>query len=532
MKIIYWYFLFTSIIFLTIFISISPWLAELFSTPTGQVFTGINRWSTDYYIYLSYVEQGVRGFLSTKLIFTTESHPSVFFFLSYTIPGYIFGHILGLNSIFIYHFFRSLYGLGFLFMTVIFFYKLSQSKIVTLLAFFLTFYISGFVKIVSLNPFQTARYLEWLQEQNIIGRATGPLHYSVGFIIFLGAFLYFFYSRSSWVKKGFILGLFLNGLLLSNPFNYLLMALCFLFYIPLKLIFLNKDKRFSQEFKTVSIATLVSIPLFLFLNYYLSMPPWGVVGVSPKFYVDTTPQINFLELALSIGPIFFLGIAGAIKLLIGRFRKQNSSIVIFLIIWPTVQLFLLMFGDYFKIHPLRAFSGLYYLPLAYFSATFINYLLNKINVSIYRYIVYFVLVTIFLLTLPNLYLSYREQLFAFTDFKSFSQFAYPTKKQVEAFKFLEKNTPPYSAVLALFEAGTLINGLSGNTTEVSIVQDFKIPFYSGKLKNDEAKTFLKKYGYKYVYFGYQEKSIGGNINTYPFLKKIFKNDEVIIYQVL
>src|SRR3989339_1667450 len=103
------------IILLTLLISLSPWAAELFATPIDRIFTGINRWSTDYYIYLSYVEQGVRGFLSTKLIFTTQSHPSVFFYLAYTIPGYIFGHIFGLNSIFIYHFFRTIYGFVFLY---------------------------------------------------------------------------------------------------------------------------------------------------------------------------------------------------------------------------------------------------------------------------------------------------------------------------------------------------------------------------------------------------------------------------------
>lgn len=530
------------IILLTLFISLSPWLVELFATPVNQVFTGINRWSTDYYIYLSYVEQGVRGFLSTKLIFTTQSHPSVFFYLVYTIPGYIFGHILGLNSVFIYHFCRTVYGLLFLSASFIFFYKLSKSKIIALLAFLLTFYVSGFVKISSFFPFQATRYLDWLQEQNVIGRATGPLHYSVGFIFFISAFILYFYSKLPPLKKTVALGLLLNGLLLTNPFNFLLISLCFSLYLLIKFIFFKKDVQFFHELAVIFVSFLVSLPLFLLLNYYLSIPPWGVTGVSPKFYVKTTPTIGILEAAFSVGPIFFLGIAGFITLLFDKDRVIKLSVLIFLIVWPIIQFFLLLFGDSFKIHPPRAFSGLYYLPLSYFSAYFIIYLSKKINTSMYpstlklrwtsRYIVASIIIILFLITFPNYYLSYKEHLFAFTDFKYFSPFVYPSKKQVEAFKFLEKNTPAYSGVLALYEASSLISGFSGNTTEISLDQNLKMPFYSKTLTDAEAKKFLIKYHFQYVYFGYQEKFSGDNLDQYRFLKKIFTNEEVKIYQVL
>jgi len=371
------------IILLTLLISLSPWAAELFATPVNQVFTGINRWSTDYYIYLSYVEQGVRGFLSTKLIFTTQSHPSVFFYLAYTIPSFIFGHILGLNSVFIYHFFRALYGLLFLMATVIFFYKLSKSKTITLSAFFLTFYVSGLVKISSFFPFQATRYLSWLQEQNVIGRATGPLHYSAGFVVFISAFILYFYSKFPPLKKAFLLGLLLNGLLLTNPFNFLLLVLCFSAYLTIKFIFFKKNVQFFQEIAVIFGAFLASIPLFLLLNYYLSIPPWGITGVSPKFYVSTTPPINLFEAAMSVGPIFFLGIAGLFLLFKDKNRPVKLSVLIFLAVWPMIQFVLLIFGDVFKIHPPRAFSGLYYLPLSYFSAYFIVYLSKKINTSMY-----------------------------------------------------------------------------------------------------------------------------------------------------
>jgi hypothetical protein len=327
------------------------------------------------------------------------------------------------------------------------------------------------------------------------------------------------------VKKTLILGLFLNGLLLTNPFNFLLIVICFAVYLPIKL-FLYRDRRFFQEFKIISIAIISSLPLLLQIYNYLSTPPGGTVSVAPKFYVKTTPDVSLIETAFSIGPIFFLGIIGAISLLFKKNKNNHMSVLIFLIIWPVIQLILFLFGNSLKIHPPRVFSGLYYLPLAYFSAEFI-YRLTKNHLKQLVIIALF-----FLLTFPNYYLSYKELLYAFTDFKYFSSFVYPSIKQVAAFKFLEKNTPPYSEVLALFEAGSLINGFSGNTTEVSLNQDFKIPFYSNKLDSEEALKILKKNHYEYVYFGFQEKSYGGNMDHYPFLKKIYENEEVNIYKIL
>src|SRR3989339_38200 len=96
---LFWYFIIPILIFITVFISILPWLLELIATPGDRIFSGINRWSTDYYIYLSYVELGKRGILPVKLLNTTLPHPSLWAHLVYTIPGYLLGHILNFNAI-------------------------------------------------------------------------------------------------------------------------------------------------------------------------------------------------------------------------------------------------------------------------------------------------------------------------------------------------------------------------------------------------------------------------------------------------
>jgi len=210
----------------------------------------------------------------------------------------------------------------------------------------------------------------------------------------------------------------------------------------------------------------------------------------------------------------------------------NKSQFVFLLSWLIAQFFLLFFGDRLKIDPVRSFNGLYYLPLSYFSAVFIFSLVNQQKIF-NKYLALIVCAfTFFLTTLPNYCLSYKDLLFAFTDFKSFQLLSFPSKKQVEAFSFLEKNTGVASGVMAMYEASSLIMGFSGNAAELGMDHQTKTRFYANQMSDKEAYRLLKTNHFYYVYFGYQEKSVGGNLEKYPFLKKIFQNEEATVYGVL
>ncbi|MDH7475910.1 MAG: hypothetical protein QHH09_00360 [Microgenomates group bacterium] len=517
---LFWYFLVPVLISITLIISLSPWFFEFLATPVNRVFSGINRWSVDYFLYLSYVELGRRGQLLTKLLFTTAPQKPVFAHLVYTLPGLVFGKFLGLSSVFIYHLFRGLYGLMFLITTIIFFYSFTKSKIITLLSFLLTFYVSGFAKVDSWSPLKFSRQLDWLQEQNIIERATGPLHYSLGFVFFLLAIVWFFRVKTKPLIKFLVFGLLLNLTLFSNPFSYLVAGFTFVVYSLFLLIGNHKN---IKELLAIILGFLTTLPLIFYYQIVLSGEIWGKTGMSPKYYVVTHPPLYFWPTILSIGPIFFLGITGIIYCWQSKKQFLGKKEFIFLALWPIVQSLLFFFGDYLKIHPLRIFSGLYYLPLALFSAIFVKEIFPK-----KFWLVIFIL---FVITFPNYYLSYIDRLYAFTNFKEFGRFSYPTKKQVEALRFLEKNSPVGSGLLAMYEISSLSIGFSGNSSEFSLDQQIKARFYNNQMDNQEALNFLKKNHFDYVYFGYQEAYGGGNPEKYPFLKKIFENEEAKIYKV-
>lgn len=53
------------------------------------------------------------------------------------------------------------------------------------------------------------------------------------------------------------------------------------------------------------------------------------------------------------------------------------------------------------------------------------------------------------------------------------------------------------------------------------------------MKGDEAQDFLKKEHISYIFFGPQERELGGNAGLkviYPFISKAYENKEVIIYK--
>lgn len=518
----FWYFLIPSLVLITLTISLSPWFFEMVSTPKGRFFTGINRFSTDYFIYLSYVELGRRGNILAKLLIETVPQFGVFTHTVHTLGGYVFGRILNFSSPASYHITRTIWGLLFLLSVVLFFFKISQSKKITLFSFFLTFFVAGFAKIVSVNPLKLGGHLEWLQEQNIIGRASGPIHYNAGFVFFILSVLWFFFSsKVKFPVRIIVLGGLLNLCLNANPFAYLILGLISGLYFIFSLLFIKKQRgeTWSQIF-FLFYGFALTLPL-LFYNYkFLSGEPWGKYGMSPKFYVVNHLPLPFFESVFSIGPIFFIAL---IEIILTFRTKRQNRIFIFLVCWLICQFFLFFFGDYLKIHPLRAFSGLYYLPLAYFTALFIGRVFKKNQLIIY--------LILFLITLPNYYLSYRQQLFAFTDFKNYSLFTFPTTAQGEAFSFMEQNIPAGQGVLALFETSSLIPAFTGCSTDLGMSHTTKTRFYKAEMKVEEAYKYLKANNFSYIYSGYQEKYNGVEFEKYPFLKKIYHNSEVDLYQL-
>jgi hypothetical protein len=123
------------------------------------------------------------------------------------------------------------------------------------------------------------------------------------------------------------------------------------------------------------------------------------------------------------------------------------------------------------------------------------------------------------------------------EVKSLNPWYYQAIAVKQAFDFIKKQ--PSSGVLSAYVLGNYIPYYTGKKVYLghpNQTPDFQgkylkmTNFYQGKFKNEQALDFLKDNHLSLVIYGKEEKKMG-KLN-YPFLKKIFANQEVTVYQSL
>jgi hypothetical protein len=524
-----------------------PFFVQSFKTPPDRVFMGLHRWSEDYYGYLHSINQGLMGHIKIENKLTLIPHPPTYIHSEYAFLGLV-GRFFSLNSVLVYHLSRLVLGAIYLFTAFYFFYflfnlfftasaKNYKLKIINYasLAFFFSFFVPGFPKIfVTPNfPFFASNFepfLKWWVELDVVRRATILPHYIMGDIFFLTTTIYFLKTPS---KKDFTSRflLFISSLLLSfvHPIDYLILTgTVFLFFV----INLFKKKSFFFPLLTIILAGLIP---FLYYRRVFALPFYRFVtehGTTTGYHI---PVWDFI---LAHGPVFFLA-AGAIFLL-GKNIRRLSDPVLFLFSWTIVQTaFFLKLFEVFNFDRLRTLHAPYYLPLAFFATIFIFKIKNVFKISNFHFkIISFA--ACFLFAFP-LYFSVKNQIYEVSDFKTFSPFVYPSRKQYEAYLFLRNNTPKNSPITAMYETKFLLPAVSGN--KIAFGANFENDknydasasminkLYSGQTDSDSAYKFLSENKIAYVYWGYQEKSFGGDLNKFTFLQKIFDNGEVGVFAV-
>lgn len=568
--------------------SMLPFLIQSINTPSDRVFMGLHRWSEDYYGYLHLINQGVNGHLMTVNKITNEPHVPTLVHSEYAFLG-LLGKLLSINSVLTYHLSRLLLG-GIFLLTSYFFFltflklsKVQRPMTNSLIAFFLAFFIGGFPH-VSLKPFTIEPYLSWWVELDATRRSTILPHYLMGstfmlliLILFLKLTQAKFISGRTYLmlntKYLILLGFFSFLLAFVHPVDFTLTLGILGFYLLLNLLlaFLNNHFFLQSQIspgetsffkKTISWLITLSLPLFfvllpglipiLYFRYVFTLPFYRFIA---EHGTATAYNIPLPEFVLALGPVFFLAIFGIvflqIRLITNLTHKTNLPNPILLIFsWLVVQTLFFFFGyQILNFDRLRSLHGPFFIPLAFFATLLLLETEKKSKVfgliptlpAARLNTKYLILLVVFLTTLPLSVQSINRQIFEVSDFKSFSTFSYPSKKTYEAFLFLKNNTPENSFITTAYEARFLLPGVADN--KVALGANFENDpvyqknmenvtlMYQGILKGNELYSFLKSQNIKYLYWGYQEKSYGGDLTKENFLKKIFDNGEVTLFAV-
>ena len=112
---------------------------------------------------------------------------------------------------------------------------------------------------------------------------------------------------------------------------------------------------------------------------------------------------------------------------------------------------------------------------------------------------------------------------------------------VQAYQWLALNSKEEEIVLSGPRNGTIIAGLSGNIPYLSLsappfdnypeISDDFYHFFGQRWSNQKAQEFIKQEMVRFVFFSPEEKDFDFKSKLdYPFLKKVFENQQVTIFK--
>jgi len=495
------------IIFLTIFLNLFSFLSRSWQTPPGRVFSGAQFYTDDYAVYVSYIRQGQEGRWTTIDKFTSEVHPSSLVHEEYLLWGKLTG-LFHLSPIFSYHLARLIFGLLFLLLIYFFLKKVFPTpkefpqRLLTLI---LICFGNGFLD-KSGQPF-----LNWLTETDSSQRFAALPHYLIGFSLSLAIFNWYF-SENKNLLWPLLWGLVL-GFVLPSSFLIVLATLA--------LVFIFSKKSFRLGF-LLAILFLSFLPSFFYYQRIFQIPPWSHIFAWER---ANRPAFNFWEYLAALGPTAFLFPLG-----IFAPKEKRSWAKFLLILVGVVFLFVFFAADKLNLNPTRFLQFPLYIPFAILTIFGLSRFSKKpLPLAIFTLI-------LLVITLPATFVSLKNQKEMYADF---SELIYLTNELKTAFDFLAKNTSPNQTVLTLYQAGNLIPFFAGNKVYLGHLQEtlnypLKVKlaedFFAGKMTPTQAKEFLSQGKINLVFLSPQEKSLGGKIEVYSFLKPIYQSQTITIFE--
>lgn len=548
-----------------------PLLTSISRQPAGTKFPLYHAGSIyDYNVYLSVITLGENNYWLNRDAFTSEkTNPGIFYFY-YILVGKA-AAIFNLWQPYAYHLARII--------TLELFIIATYSLSIKLAGKYIGFWASIISLIGTRAPewfFKESgafvNYTPWWAYMDGLKRIDGLPHHIFGEFLLLislwGIFSsfktkkrkYIFFSIISVILTGFFLPFMLLPLILALPVAYLITTL------------------FSYKTLLLGNFNLRGLPVG---SPMASHPPAGEAGngdpdhgvphlLSPAFKIKEIVMIGLILASAAIpilisfwqmrqgfpwnewtkwevarwnsnpnfdrSVIFSWGILPiiAIPAVIKAFKTKNLA-GIFLFVWGILPIVLLPFANFLSVGKVRLFDAIPFLPWAILGSQTIWDLWKSKK----KELAIGILVIYFISTLPISFIQLNY------DIKNARQEGIHTNvfipgKTWNAIDFLNKKAKRDSVILSNEYVGNIIPaytplisyfGHIDQTMNFSEKQVKSADFFTQKYSDGEAMNFLRKNGISYVYYGADEMLNGGDRLTYSFLKPVFQEDEIIIYNV-
>lgn len=514
-------------------IGMMPMIAPAVKKPADRAFNGMHGYLDDYIGYASYVKEGMYGLNTFRIRSLPKNQRATSANLAYIAAGKV-ARVFRWNAPMGYHATRAFLGATYVLGSYLLLRRLfgSHGKAVaaTLLAFSSSS-LGWYVKEAGNWVYKPLSVFSFID--NVAGRVTTRLHYILGAILFLVLVMLFLkYAREKrWlVLVGYgVLG-FLLGI--THPVFGLILGVT-LGFVGLIEIANKGIKTFSwQQY----VFTFVGLAGGLLLSKWsTSVEPYtSILAFEEYVYYERLGLATIIGDIKTFGPTLWIGFPGLIYALVKSKARKRADLVMFF--WLVTH-FLMFFSLYsiFRAERFRFIQSLYFIPMAYGTVIVFSAIGKKIG----KWVLPVATAVLLVLFVPSFINGFRTDYYFNTNYKTWSVLIFPTHGQMEAFQWLDANTPLESTVIASFEAANNIivyshNWVIGNTQgwpdpKAAVMVRERDNFYSG-MQEDEALQYLRDRDVSYVYNGYQEKTLG-DVTRYSFLTNVWENDEVEIYRV-
>lgn len=539
------------LIVLAVFASLIPNIYSFLNRhliPSRREWVYVHNYLYDFNSYLSKMKQGEQGRWTVVEKYTSEPHQGSLYQILYLLLGKM-GGVFGF-SVSLTHFFTRIFlGTAWLVVIYLFLSLFFKEKFWRLACFLVILLSSSYPRQL---PGRLTTWYDWWSEFNVFARPTFLPHFLVGHIAIALCLLFFILSlREKRSQKALIYTLsagllaLIGGLVLPPS---LLAIYGSLAIFILGVFWVGKAADFAKTLKIGFLIFLLSIPSVFYFLALFSQYPWKEIAdwekahpiwVDMKMYAFSQGTTFFLAL-LAIGAVkkdvlFFLPVGWFLTHLLGTWFLNRTRLYLPLRFWQVASFVPAGILTIWLVEIVSEFFQKYLRLRLRCHPEFISGSLRFILPSF-----------IFLSFLPGIFLNFkylisRERALLTYDFDPVpypTQEHYPLKTLMQAFDWLSQNTKPEEVVLAHLTTGNFIPAYADNTVYIgNITQTVKIgekydkstDFFSGKFSLTEAKAFLKENNISYVFWGPQERDWGGDLSQYPFLEKVYENQDVVIF---
>lgn len=487
----------------------------------------VHNFPTDYNFYLSRIRQGLDGKWTVTEKYTSEPHNPSLIHEMYIVMGEV-GRFLRVpfwRAGDVYHVARIVLAVTLLSMIAV----ICQKYPFGLAAFFLAVTASSWPKLVYVDGIpRFGGYMSWWSVMDSLQRITFIPHILAGQILII--FLIYELTKKNIQKNTLFLGLL--GFLLGMVFPPGLVFVYVVLGVYALLNWTNKTYLSYLGFVLISCSALIY--LYLMTGFY----PWKRLA---EVDIIRPLPFDYWEYAKAIGPIGPIGLIG----LIWALRKKEIRMYP-VVAWVVAWLGLLFVFKFIPAQsPLRFSEMIPHVPLGILAA----YLFYKM-----KFFKYFFPITLVLLGLGQMYSSWLWQkdfvdhkMRAATPLVPYDSYVmYPLDDFMAALYFLHDHYPQNAVILSDMTAGNYIPVYSGNsvyighdnTVHLEVKKEVVKRFFSGLSKPEDARSFLQKNNISAIFYGPQEKEnlpagrqAGDLSKAYPFLKQVYKNNFIFIYEI-